>query len=180
MKKNHSIRQKISNFSLKNWNETLNKQSKEFSEWNQDESHATQLIKTMNSILKFITNEYFIEKAASIRNIWKKIIFKTRSQSRRKLTRNSSQKCWNDSSNIKFRCILHRCCIRFKDKDLDCIMCFVLWRSYVIQNVKFRNRNEYKWCKIICSRKDNKMIEKFCEISITYEFLQTVKMQCNA
>jgi hypothetical protein len=31
MKKNHSIRQKISNFSLKNWNETLNEQSKEFS-----------------------------------------------------------------------------------------------------------------------------------------------------
>jgi hypothetical protein len=72
MKKNHSVRQKISNFSLKNWNKTLNEQSKEFSEWNQDELHATQLIKIMNSISKFITNEYLIEEAASIKNICKK------------------------------------------------------------------------------------------------------------
>ncbi len=69
IKKNHSIRQKISNFSLKNWNETLNEQSKEFSKWNQDESHVTQLVKTMNSISKFITNKYLIEEAASIRNM---------------------------------------------------------------------------------------------------------------
>jgi hypothetical protein len=69
---NHSIRLKISNFSLKNWNETLNEQSKEFSDWNQDELHATQLIKTMHSIFKFITDEYLIEKTTTIRNIWKK------------------------------------------------------------------------------------------------------------
>jgi ribonuclease HI len=71
MKKNHSIRLKIWNFSLKNWNETLNEQSREFSDWNQDELHATQLIKTMHSIFKFITNEYSIEETITIRNIWK-------------------------------------------------------------------------------------------------------------
>jgi hypothetical protein len=72
IKKNHSIRLKISNFSLENWNETLNEESREFSEWNQDELHATQLIKTMHSIPKFITDEYLIEETASTRNIWKK------------------------------------------------------------------------------------------------------------
>ncbi len=72
MKKNHSIRLKVSNFSLENWNETLNEQSREFSEWNQDETHATQLIKTMHSISKFITDEYLIEEIALTRNIWKK------------------------------------------------------------------------------------------------------------
>jgi ribonuclease HI len=77
MKKNHSIRLKILNFSLKNWNETLNKQLREFSDWNQDELHATQLIKTMHSIFKFITNEYLIEKTTTIRNIWKKSSLET-------------------------------------------------------------------------------------------------------
>ncbi len=72
MKKNYSIRLKISSFSLENWNETLNKQSRKFSEWNQDELYITQLIKTMHSISKFITNEYLIEESATIRNIWKK------------------------------------------------------------------------------------------------------------
>jgi hypothetical protein len=72
MKDNHSIRLKISNFSLENWNEMLNEQSRNFSEWNQDELHATQLIKTMHSISKFITDEYLIEETASTRNIWKK------------------------------------------------------------------------------------------------------------
>jgi ribonuclease HI len=73
MRKNHSIREKISDCSLKNWNETLNEQSREFSEWNQNKLHVTQLIKIMNSISKFITNEYLIQKAASIKNIWKKL-----------------------------------------------------------------------------------------------------------
>ncbi len=72
MKKNHSIRSKISNFSLENWNETLSEQSREFSEWNQDDLHVTQLIKTMHSISNFITNEYLIEEIATIRNIWRK------------------------------------------------------------------------------------------------------------
>jgi hypothetical protein len=72
MKRNHSIRLKISNFSLENWNETLNEQSREFSESNQNELHATQLIKTMHLISKFITNEYVIEETVSTRNIWKK------------------------------------------------------------------------------------------------------------
>jgi hypothetical protein len=72
IKKNHSFRLKIPNFSLKNWNETLNDQSTKFSEWNQDEVYATQLIRIMNSILKFITDEYLIEEKASTRNIWKK------------------------------------------------------------------------------------------------------------
>jgi ribonuclease HI len=72
MKKNHSIRLNISNFSLENWNETLNEQSKKFSEWNQDELHATQIIKTMHSISNFITDEYLIEETAITRNIWKK------------------------------------------------------------------------------------------------------------
>jgi hypothetical protein len=76
MKKNHSIKQKIPNFSLKNWNETLNEQSTKFSEWNQDELHATQLIRTMHSISRFITNEYLIEDTASTRNIWKKFSLK--------------------------------------------------------------------------------------------------------
>jgi hypothetical protein len=72
MKTNHSIKMKISNFSLKNWNETLNEQSREYFEWNQNDLHATQLIKTMHSISKFITDEYLIEESASIKNIWKK------------------------------------------------------------------------------------------------------------
>jgi ribonuclease HI len=72
MKTNHSIKMKISNFSLKNWNETRNEQSKKFSEWNQNDLHATQLIKTIHSISKFITDEYLIEESASIKNIWKK------------------------------------------------------------------------------------------------------------
>jgi hypothetical protein len=41
MKDNHSIRLKISNFSLENWNEMLNEQSRDYSEWNQDELYAT-------------------------------------------------------------------------------------------------------------------------------------------
>jgi ribonuclease HI len=72
MKNNHSIRLKISKFSLANWNKTLNEQSRDFSEWNQDESHATQLIKIMHSISKFITDEYLIEETLTTRNIWKK------------------------------------------------------------------------------------------------------------
>ncbi len=72
MKKNHSTRLKTSNFSLENWNEMLNEQSREFSEWNQNDSHATQLIKIMHSISKFITDEYLIEEIASTRNIWRK------------------------------------------------------------------------------------------------------------
>jgi hypothetical protein len=76
MKKNHSTKLKISNFSLENWNETRNDQSNEFSEWNQDELHATQLIKIMHSISRFITDEYLIEETASIRNIWKKSTLK--------------------------------------------------------------------------------------------------------
>jgi hypothetical protein len=62
MKKNHSFRLKISNFSLKNWNETLNDQSTKFFEWNQNDVYATQLIRIMNSISKFITDEYLIEE----------------------------------------------------------------------------------------------------------------------
>ncbi len=62
MNENYSIRLKISNFSLENWNESLNEQSREFSEWNQDELHATHLIKTIHSISKFITDKYLIEE----------------------------------------------------------------------------------------------------------------------
>ncbi len=72
MKKNHSIRLKISNFSLENWNETLKDQSAGFSEWYQTDSHATQLIRIMHSMSKFITDDHLIEKKASIKNIWKK------------------------------------------------------------------------------------------------------------
>ncbi len=75
MKKNHSIRQKISNFSLENWNEMRNEKSIKFSNWNQEELH-TQLIKIIHSISKFITNEYLIEEAASTKNVWKKSILK--------------------------------------------------------------------------------------------------------
>ncbi len=63
MKRNHSIKQKISNFSLENWNEMRNKQSIEFSKWNQERLHVTQLIKIMHLISKFITNRLFVESS---------------------------------------------------------------------------------------------------------------------
>ncbi len=69
MSKNHSTRRKIPNFSLENWNELLNPQPTEFVEWNQKGLHATQLIKIMHSISKFIIDEYLIEENASIQNI---------------------------------------------------------------------------------------------------------------
>jgi hypothetical protein len=72
MHKNHSTRLKISSFSLKNWNEVLNDQSIEFVEWNQIDSHATQLTRVTHSVSRFIVDEYLIEKCVSIQNIWKK------------------------------------------------------------------------------------------------------------
>jgi hypothetical protein len=99
MKKNHLIRLKISNFSLKNWNETLNKQSREFSDWNQDELHATQLIITMHSIFKFITDEYLIEETTTIRNIWKKIIIKNWNWLKRRRSKQSFKESRVNSSN---------------------------------------------------------------------------------
>jgi hypothetical protein len=76
MKKNHSTRLKISNFSLENWNETRNNQWNKYSESNQNELHATQLIKIIHSISRFITDEYLIKETASIKNIWKKSTLK--------------------------------------------------------------------------------------------------------
>jgi ribonuclease HI len=72
MKKDHSIRLKISNFSLENWNETLNDQSTDFSEWNETRLHATQLIRIMHTMSEFITDNHLIEKKTSIKNIWRK------------------------------------------------------------------------------------------------------------
>jgi hypothetical protein len=72
MSKNHSTRLKVSNFSLENWNEVLNEQSTKFFEWNQSDIHATQLIKVIHSISRFIVDEYLIGESASIKNIWKK------------------------------------------------------------------------------------------------------------
>jgi ribonuclease HI len=72
MSKNHSTRLKVSNFPLENWNEVLNEQKTEFSEWNQSDTHATQLIKVMHSISRFIIDEYLIEESVSIKNSLKK------------------------------------------------------------------------------------------------------------
>ncbi len=62
----------------------------------------------------------------------KKIIFKTRNQSKRACSRQSYQESWIDSSVIKFDDILHRCCTRFEDKSFDCIMCSISRLSYCI------------------------------------------------
>jgi hypothetical protein len=99
----------------------------------------------------------------------KKFVFKTRNQSQHKRTRNSSQKRENDSSN-KIHCILYRCCIWFKDKSFDCIMRSVSRFSYCIQNMKFRNRNEHKWCRIIRNWKSNKIIKNAAEFQSHMNF----------
>jgi hypothetical protein len=107
----------------------------------------------------------------------KEILVKTRNRIRRKHTRKSFEESWKASSN-KFDCVLHRCCIRFEDKSFDCIMCSVSQLSCCIQNVKFRNRNEHRWCEVICNRKSSKMIKNAAKFRSHMNFHRQSK--CNS
>ncbi len=88
----------------------------------------------------------------------KKINLRTRSWWRLERSRKSFKKDWKHFSHVKRSNILHRCCTRFKNKNFNCVVCVVLSISSYIQNVKFKSRNEHKWCRAVRDWKNSLMI----------------------